>query len=281
MLTLKQALQRFSLELEPFSDSPRLDAQILILFFTGITREKFLAYPDFPLSADQEQMLIQGIQRRQNGEPIAYIVGYREFWSMTLSVSPDTLIPRPETECLVEWVLQKFSSEKKWRLADLGTGSGAIAIALAHERALWEIHATDLNEKALAIAKSNAEKFTPGRILFFHGDWCSALEQHDYDLIISNPPYIAQNDPHLKALRFEPNLALISGKDGLEAIRKIAETAKGYLRSDGYLVLEHGFDQSQAVCHILKDFGYNEIEAYRDLGGLERFVVGQYSSTKK
>lgn len=274
MLSVQRALQHFSAILQPYSDTPRLDAQLLIQFSTGLSREKILAYPNFSLSPPQEKTLSELVARRINGEPIAYILGSKEFWSMELKVTPDTLIPRPETECLVEWILQQFASRQNLRLADLGTGSGAIAIALAHEKLEWEIHATDLNENALKIAKINADQFAPGRISFFHGSWCSALPQKNYDLIVSNPPYISAGDSHLKALRFEPELALVSGKDGLMAIRKIAEEARGYLVKGGYLALEHGFDQSEVVCNILRNLGYNEVEAYRDLGGSQRFVVG-------
>jgi release factor glutamine methyltransferase len=273
LLSIKQALQNSSLELQSHSETPRLDAQLLISFCTEISREKMLAYPEHLLSPPQEKRLHLLLARRMKGEPLAYILGTKEFWSMELKVSSDTLIPRPETECVVEWILQHFKNEEKLRVADLGTGSGAIAIALASEKPLWEIHATDLNEKALKIAKINADQFAPGRISFFHGSWCFALPQKNYDLIVSNPPYIAEGDPHLKSLGFEPKLALVSGKDGLDAIRKIAGEAKNYLQKGGYLVLEHGFDQSEAVCQILQNFSYNCIEAYRDLGGSPRFVA--------
>ncbi len=274
MISVNEALARITLDLQSYSESPSLDAQLLILFSAGISREKMLAYPDLLLKDEQEKTLHRLTERRKTGEPMAYILGSKEFWSLEFKVNGDTLIPRPETESVVEWILQHFSSHEKFFVADLGTGSGAIAIALAYEKPLWEIHAADMNKNALKMAKINAEKLTPNRISFFHGSWCSALPQKNYDLIVSNPPYICENDPHLNALHFEPQMALVSGKDGLNAIRIIAEEARHYLRQGGYLVLEHGFDQSDAVCKILSDLGYNEVEAYRDLGGSLRFVKG-------
>lgn len=266
-------LQEISEKLAPYSDTPRLDAQLLITHASGLSREKMLAFPNIKLNSEQEKKLNHYLARRLAGEPIAYIIGVKEFWSMEFKVTPDTLIPRPETECVVEWILTHFSSKEKLRVVDLGTGSGAIAIALAHERPQWEIHATDQNKKALEIAQYNAEKLGAKNITFFHGNWCQALPDKNYDLIISNPPYVALDDPHLKALHFEPQNALVSGKEGLDDLKIIAEQAQNYLVKGGYLVLEHGHDQSENVQNILNDLGYNDIEAYRDLGGSMRFIV--------
>jgi release factor glutamine methyltransferase len=273
LLSLKEALSRTVSTLQPHSNSARLDAQLLLLFCLTISREKLLTHSDRLLTEREEKALRTVVQRRISGEPMAYILGHQEFWSLDFKVSQDTLIPRPETESLVEWILEHFPQEKLM-LADLGTGSGAIAIALAFEQPHWEIHASDLSEGALKIAQFNAEKLVPHRVQFFQGRWCKALPQKNYNLLVSNPPYIRAKDPHLKALEFEPFSALVSGEDGLDSIQTIASEARDYLQAHGCLVLEHGFDQSHDVVKILEDFGYNEVEAHPDLGGTMRFVVG-------
>jgi release factor glutamine methyltransferase len=207
---------------------------------------------------------------------VAYLVGSREFWSLPLEVTPDVLIPRPETELLVEAALGQLPADKCARVADLGTGSGAIALAVAHERPLCEVHATEVHEAALAVARRNGERLAAGRVAFHRGSWLEPLNGR-FDLVVSNPPYVAADDPHLSEgdCRHEPSEALTPGGDGLAAIREIASNAVAYLEPGGWLLLEHGFDQGEAVRAILEESGYREIRTLQDLAGLDRLTLGR------
>src|SRR3990167_2701529 len=244
----------------------RLDAELLLTHVLNISRTQLLISFDKELSSESEIILNNLTKRRMNGEPIAYILGHQPFWTMDLVVTPDTLIPRPETECLIDYIIQ-YSHSDALHVADLGTGSGAIAIALALEKPNWKIDATDKSLHALKIAKKNAEKYTVKNINFYQGDWCAALPNKKYDMIISNPPYIAENDVHLSALKFEPKSALTSGKTGLDDIEKIVMQAKNYLNSDGILIIEHGFNQANSVFNIFKKINFYHIENHRELSG--------------
>lgn len=273
--SVKQLLQVATERLHA-SESATLDAQLLMLHVLQTSREALLAWPDRQLDYEQLEHFESLVCRREQGEPIAYITGYKSFWTLDLRVSPAVLIPRPDTECLVEWVLKHQAKEDYYRVADLGTGSGAIALALASERPHWEITATDISTATLAVAIENAEANQIKNIEFRQGTWCSALPSHDYDLIISNPPYIAATDPHLLAndLQYEPQQALVADNHGLEDLFLIAEQAVEHLNPNGALLLEHGFEQGPAVRDKLQQLGYQRIETLHDLAENERATLG-------
>lgn len=275
MNTIKKVRQEIVSQLQNDSDSPLLDAELLLGHCTGLSRTALLMNIDMKLSEDERALLFRLTKRRQQGEPIAYILGNQPFWTLDLIVTKDTLIPRPETECLVDWVLTHFDHNTSLKIADLGTGTGAIAIALATERPHWQLHATDLSAAALNIAKQNHETYPTNNLQFFEGNWCDALPDSNYDLIISNPPYIEENDPHLQQLTFEPQSALTAGSDGLRDIRAITQQAKNRLKSKGILLLEHGYNQASAVQFILKENELTNINTYKDLSNQDRFTIGQ------
>ncbi len=216
------------------------------------------------------------VSERSHGTPIAYLTGTRSFWSLELTVNPDVLIPRPETELLVETALGLIPADTVQRVVDLGTGSGAIALSLAKERPSWEVHATDLSAQALAVAKENARWNRLERIQFHQGSWAEPLAGK-FDLIVSNPPYVAQHDEHLHQgdCRFEPRMALTPGGDGLDALRQIVKQSRTLLNPGGWLLLEHGYNQGAAVLSLLNSAGYTEIRSLRDLAGIERVCCGR------
>lgn len=246
---------------------------------TGKSRTHFRAWPEKELSAAQEAAFHALLEHRLAGHPIAHLIGSREFWSREFIVTPDVLIPRPETELLVERALERLPTGQAARIADLGTGSGAIAITLALERPCAEITALDSSPAALDIARQNALRLGAKNIRFIHSDWFSALGLGErFDLLVSNPPYIAEDDPHLKQgdLRFEPFAALASGPDGLGAIRHLIEEAPAHLHPGGGLWFEHGYDQAEAVRELLKTGGFIAIESYTDLQGHGRVSGGRW-----
>ena len=216
-------------------------------------------------------------RQRADGQPVAYLTGTQGFWSLQLAVTPATLVPRPETELLVELALARLSEDAPARVADLGTGSGAIALAIAKERPLAAVVATDASKAALAVAHDNAARNGIGNVWFRRGDWCAALGGERFDLIASNPPYIAEGDPHLGEgdLRFEPAAALASGADGLDAIRRIIADAPRHLVPGGWLLLEHGWEQGEAVRALLEAAGFVAVETARDLENRDRVTLGQ------
>lgn len=247
-----------------------------MMHVTGLTRTALITRAHDPLAAAHEQQLEQLLDRRARGEPVAYLTGRREFWSLELTVTPDVLIPRPETELLVEQALARIPLDAAWTIADLGTGSGAVALALARERPRCTIIATDASTAALAVARRNAQQLGIGNVEFRHGDWLAPLAGLSFDLIVSNPPYIPDNDPHLSQgdVRFEPRAALTAGADGLDAIRIIATDARRHLRRDGLLLLEHGFDQAAGVRSVLTGHSYAAVSTCPDLLGLPRVTFG-------
>jgi release factor glutamine methyltransferase len=255
-------------------DSPRLDAELLLCELLGCNRAGLLIREDDTLSADTALRYAALIERRQLGEPVAYLTGRREFWSLDLQVSPAVLIPRPDTELLVEWALERLRGLSAPRIADLGTGSGAIALALASERPDAQVFAVDASADALSQASHNARLLGLERVEFRLGDWFAPLANERFDLIVSNPPYVAEQDPHLDALRFEPRRALTAGADGLADLRRIAAAAPSHLKSGASLLLEHGADQGEAVRALLRQHGYGNVETRRDLNGLERATLG-------
>lgn len=275
MATLQHLLTAAVQRLTPTSSSPRLDAEALVMHVTGWTRAQLITRATEPLTAEQRSRLEVLVARRADGEPIAYLTGRREFWSMELHVTPDVLIPRPETELLVERALALIPYDAGWTIADLGTGSGAVALAIARERPRSRVIATDGSPAALAVARTNAERLGIANVEFRHGEWLAPLAGLQCDMIVSNPPYVAEGDPHLDQgdLRFEPRAALVAGRDGLDAIRTIAAGAGACLKPGGWLLLEHGWDQGRAVAGILRANGYAAIGSHADLAGLDRVAV--------
>lgn len=240
------------------------------------TRSFLYANPELELASRRCEHFKKLIKHRALGEPIAYLTGSSEFWSLPLKVSPAVLIPRPETETLVEIALQKVPVKADWRIADLGTGSGAIALALASERKKCEILATDISWPAIKIARENAHQLNFKQVRFYQGSWTEQLKGK-FHLIVSNPPYIDANDSHLDKgdLRYEPRQALTPGPDGLSAIREISRLAGPLLLDGGWLMFEHGWEQGSATRAILKDCGFENIETLQDLAGHDRVTVGE------
>lgn len=257
------------------------EAELMLCRATGLTRTQLRTHPEKDVSATQQAQLSAWIQRRLQGEPLAYILGDAEFYGLTLSVTSDTLIPRQDTELLVDAALELIPERAPWTVLDMGTGSGAIAIAIAHHRPIAQVTALDASKAALAVAQDNACALRLPSIRFIHSDWFSALGQQRFDVIISNPPYIAQNDPHLQAtsLPYEPMSALTSGVDGLDDIRLLVQQAPRHLNSDGWLLLEHGYDQGAAVRHLMQSAGFSAIATHRDYGNNDRITLGQLNQT--
>lgn len=253
----------------------RLDAEVLLCHVLECSRAWLFAHGDEGVDSGRSSQFEDLLERRASGEPVAYLVGRREFWSLPFEVTPDVLIPRPETELLVEIALEHIPREKPARVADLGTGSGAVAIALAVERPLCEIHATDVSDAALEIARRNAERLAPGRVTFHEGDWLKPLEGL-FDVIVSNPPYIDRDDDHLERgdCRFEPRAALTPGTNGMAAIERIAGGAGACLGAGGCLAFEHGFEQGGASRQVLEREGFVRVETRKDLAGRERVTLG-------
>lgn len=241
-------------------------------------RSFLYANPELELPNKRSDAFKVLIKQRAQGQPIAYLVGKTEFWSLAIGVSPAVLIPRPETELLVEAAISKLPDKADWRIADLGTGSGAIALAIASERDMCEIHACDISTEAISIARENAAQLCLGHIQFHIGSWTQPLKGR-FHLMVSNPPYIKADDPHLTRgdLRFEPREALTSGTDGLEAIRTISELARPMIVDGGWLMFEHGWEQGSATREILQNTGYKNIETLKDLQEHERVTVGEKS----
>ncbi len=258
------------------SDEGGLEAQLLLQHILNVNRAWLIAHENDALQPNIHAAFEALLQRRLNGEPIAYILGYREFYGLHLKVTPDTLIPRPDTETLVEAALAKIPQDKYSRILDLGTGTGAIALAIAKHRPQAYVIATDTSQAALNIALENAQNLNITNIGFVLSDWFSALNDKKYDVIVSNPPYIEQDDVHLQQgdLRFEPISALASGKDGLDAIRHIVKTAPRHLDPHGWLMLEHGYNQASEVRKLLTQHGFMAVSSVKDFGGNERVTQG-------
>ncbi|QIK37181.1 peptide chain release factor N(5)-glutamine methyltransferase [Caldichromatium japonicum] len=254
--------------------TPRLEAELLLAEASGLRRTELYARPEAGLTPDQFARFAALLQRRLVGEPLAYLLGRWGFWTLELEVTPATLIPRPETELLVETALERLTPDRPLRIADLGTGSGAIAAALASERPLWHLIAVERSPAAMAIARDNFRRL--GLLVApVLGHWLSALGPDCLDAILSNPPYVAAGDPHLAgSLRFEPQLALVSGQDGLDAIRAILADAPRCLKSGGLLAVEHGYDQGATVRRLFAQGGLQDIETRCDLAGHERITLG-------
>jgi len=253
-----------------------LEADLLLAEVLGKDRAWLFAHPEAAVNVEQAARFRALLERRAGGEPIAYILGRREFWSLSLCVTPDVLIPRPETELLVQAALDYIPADAAWRVADLGTGSGAVALAVACERPRCEVHATDIDPAALRIAARNVEAHAAGRVRLHEGSWLEPLAGR-FRVIVSNPPYVAEQDPHLAQgdCRFEPRGALTAGPDGLAAIRRIATDALPVLEPGGLLAVEHGCEQGAAVRALLQELGYRNIQTLKDLESRDRVTTGQ------
>ena len=266
--TIRAALERSGLV--------PLDAQVLLAHAIGHDRTWLAAHAGEALPRAGADSFFALAKRRRDGEPVAYLTGVREFWGLALAVSPAVLIPRPETETLVELALARLPDDRDIAVLDLGTGSGAIALAIAHERPRATVIATDASADAAAVARANAQRLGLTNVEVRHGDWFAGLPNTRFDLIAANPPYVAAADPHLGEgdVRFEPRAALTPGDDGLAALRTIGGGARSYLARGGTLVVEHGYDQSAAVRALFAAAGFTDIVAARDLAGIPRVVAG-------
>ena len=288
---LIEARQQLVQTLQLPADEARVDAQTLLRHALGVTRAWLIAHADHALGSEEQARFNSLLQRRLRGEPVAYILGSREFYGLDFSVAPGVLIPRPDTETLVEAALRLIPETppshqpapasgrgSPLRILDLGTGSGAIAIAIAVNRFDTAVTAADQSEAALTIARGNAEKLGATNLRLLKSDWFSALKDELFDIVVSNPPYIAEADPHLSQgdLCFEPSSALASGADGLDDIRLIIADTPAHLERGGWLLLEHGYDQAERVAGLLKEAGFTEIGHATDLGGIQRVTLGRY-----
>ncbi|ARA82661.1 peptide chain release factor N(5)-glutamine methyltransferase [Pseudomonas ficuserectae] len=260
----------------PDSPTARLDIELLLAAALGKPRSFLHTWPERIVSTEAALAFAGYLQRRRTGEPVAYILGQQGFWKLDLEVAPHTLIPRPETEMLVEAALELVPAFAPAKVLDLGTGTGAIALALANERQQWKVTAVDRVPEAVALAERNRQRLQLDNAQVLNSHWFSALEGQQFDLIISNPPYIADADPHLSAgdVRFEPSSALTAGSDGLDDLRTIIADAPVHLSADGWLLLEHGYDQGPAVRELLIRHGFERIQTRRDLGEHERITFG-------
>ncbi|MFZ3022908.1 peptide chain release factor N(5)-glutamine methyltransferase [Pseudomonas sp.] len=274
MVTIESLLSNADL---PDSPTPGLDAELLLAQALGKSRGYLHTWPERELEASQHERYQAALARRRTGEPVAYILGRQGFWSLDLDVASHTLIPRPDTELLVETALALLPVTPL-QVLDLGTGTGAIALALACERPAWQVTGVDRVPEAVALAQGNGTRLQLANARFAESCWFSALAGQRFQLIVSNPPYIAAADPHLSQgdVRFEPSSALVAGVDGLDDIRVIIEQAPAHLLAGGWLLLEHGFDQAEAVRELLAQRGFAAVDSRRDLGGHQRISLGQW-----
>ena len=277
VVSIGQAVREASARLAAISDSPRLDAEVLAAHALGKSRGSLFAYDRDAMSEATRLRLLELVEARSRQVPVAYLTGHKEFWTLRLRVTPDVLVPRPETELLVEWALEllpKHDAAPR-RVLDLGTGSGAIALSLASERSQLQVTATDASAAALEVARGNAAELGLD-VRFLLGDWWSALGADErFDLVLSNPPYIALGDAHLQKLQAEPQSALTAGSDGLADLRRIIAGAAAHLQPGGWLLVEHGYDQGEAVRALFASAGFNDVSTRRDLGGQDRASGGR------
>lgn len=280
MSTIQQLLERASNDLQESATS-RLDAEILLSFVLKKPRSTLYAWPEREISSVQEQSFLQILQRRKIGEPIAYILGIKEFWGRDFFVDHNVLIPRPDTELLIELILEKFSAEKKYRIIDLGTGSGAIAVTLKKERPAWEVFASDVDEHVLRVAKKNSHKHSVN-VNFICANWCDALQKSSFDVIVSNPPYIDKNDSALELMvkKYEPEKALIADEKGLADVYHLISEGCKVLTPGGFLFLEHGAAQANKIATKFTDEDYCEITKRKDLAGKERATFAKLNLSR-
>jgi len=269
---LRDATRRLSA-----GESPKRDAEILLGFVTGRSRTFIMAFGETSLTASELEQLEALLARREQGEPVAYLVGEREFWSLPLSVSPATLIPRPDTECLVEQALLRLPASQQ-KVLDLGTGTGAVALAIASERPDCQLTGVDLQPEAVKLAQHNAQKLAISNASFVQGSWFAPVAGQQFAVIVSNPPYIDAADPHLAEgdVRFEPASALVADNAGLADLQTLIEQAPQHLLPGGWLLLEHGWQQAQQVQQLFRQAGYHQVATVKDYGGNDRVSLGQW-----
>lgn len=274
--SIQSILRSSSIQLAESSDSAQLDCEILLCFVLNKSRTYLRTWPDTTLSDKDLNKFNLLLNRRVNGEPVAHILGQRGFWSLNLKVTTDTLIPRPDTERLVELALELIPKKSQCKILDLGTGTGAIALSLAKENPDCFITATDQSIAALNVATLNAEENKISNIEFIQSDWFEKLENQQFDIIVTNPPYIKESDPHLQQgdVRFEPLSALTSGEDGLDDIRSIIKNSHNHLTEKGVLLIEHGYDQADDVCNLLRAANFTEVKNVKDYNDNPRVSVG-------
>jgi len=260
------------------SDSARLDAQVLLAHVLDCERSALITRENEPVTGAAAGTFHALLARRQRGEPVAYLTGQREFWSLSLRVTPAVLVPRPETELLVELALRRLPAGQTCEVLDLGTGSGAIALALATERPAAHITGCDASAAALAVARSNAQRLSLAQVRLREGDWFEAVPGERFDLVVCNPPYVAAADPHMAALFAEPAAALTPGPTGLEAFERIVPASPAHLREGGWLLLEHGADQTAAVQNLLEHHGFHDVTSHPDASGTPRVTLGSFHS---
>ncbi len=276
--TIANLIKSASAELKLSSDSARLDAELLLCHVLNKDHSYLFAWPEYVLKVEELEKFQSLLQKRRGGMPIAYLLGHRDFWTLSLTVSSDTLIPRPETELLVETALGKIPTDQALSILDLGTGTGAVALAVASERPLCDVLAVDISDKALEIARQNAANNQINNVTFLQSNWFNKISKQTFDLILSNPPYIEKNDPHLSQgdVRFEPRLALASGADGFDDIRTIIKHAPNHLRASGWLMFEHGYQQAEHSQALLSQAGFKHVHSLQDLAGHNRITIGQW-----
>ncbi len=276
MINIKSALRKASTRLAESSPTAQLDAELLLLHLIKKNRAFLYAHSEQILEPNVYLAFKMLILKRLEGIPIAYLINQREFWSLPLYVTSDTLIPRPETELLIELTLSFLGERSICSVLELGTGTGAISLALATEKPQWRILASDLSQPALLIAQKNAELHQVQNITFAQSNWFETLPKQRFDLIISNPPYLAEHDPHQYEgdLRFEPKQALLSGTDGLTDLKHIIQASNDYLKPGGLLLLEHGYNQGKAVNHFFLREHYHDVQCWQDAAGLDRVSMG-------
>jgi release factor glutamine methyltransferase len=275
-LTTSDLLARGTALLAPVLEWPSLDAGVLLAFSLNVARVRLKSHPEESRTAADLERYLALIERRARGEPVAYITGVREFWTLELRVTRDVLVPRPETELLVERALA-LGPAGAAQVLDLGTGSGAIALALAAERPQWQLLGLDVSPAALAVAQNNGQRLRLANVTFESGDWFSGLGARRFDLVVSNPPYVDARDPALLALQDEPRQALTPGEDALADLRAIIGAAPGHLTAGGWLALEHGATQAAAVARELVACGFGSVRSHRDLSSHERVTEGQWT----
>lgn len=278
--SIAELLAAATSRLREVSDSARLDAELLLARAIDMPRSYLFAHPEDTLDDAALERFERTLERRLGGEPMAYIAGSKEFWSLELMVSPATLVPRPETELLVDIALREIPRKADWALLDLGTGSGAIALAIARDRPLCRVTAVDVSRAALAVASENARQLSIANVEFLDGDWTAPVSGRKFRMIVSNPPYVARDDAALDVLQAEPALALAAGEDGLDSIRVIVCDCTAILADGGMLVLEHGADQRDSVAEILKSYGWDGIRCYDDHSGHPRVTSATFSSSE-
>ena len=275
-MNIKNIMSDLSVKLSKVSSSPELDSEILLMKALRVSRAYLYTYNEKVIPDSKKKLLEELVNRRMNKEPIAYILGKKEFWSRDFYINRHTLIPRPESEMLVELIIQANARKKISSILELGTGSGCISVSLAKELSHSQIVSTDICAKALEVANKNAQHYGVNNISFIKSDWFNKLDNQKFDCIVSNPPYIREDDPYLGELTFEPSKALVSGDDGLDAIEIISSNAAEYLSPEGKIFIEHGKDQKKEIQKIFELNNWRDIICHRDFGGLPRITTAKF-----